>query len=100
MLESVFPSKKREVKKEKENEKPLVKESLDVKNTIAKFLLDQTVGAAFNIPLYFIILGTLKGQSLDYILNAIKTVSNVTDVESIRKLTISNRKAWTSTSQA
>jgi hypothetical protein len=77
-LESNFPSTKPVIKTPKEKAEPAKQEEvLDLKNTILKFLLDQTVGAAFNIPLYFIILGTLKGQSVDHILTAVKRVSSI-----------------------
>ena len=69
------------VKKEKADEGAQVEESLDKKNTLVKFVLDQTVGAAFNIPLYFAILGTLKGQSAEYIINAIKSASDMYGVK-------------------
>jgi hypothetical protein len=78
-LESNFPSTKSAAKMTKEKADASGKaDTLDVKNTIIKFLLDQTIGAAFNIPLYFIILGTLKGQCVDHVLSAIQRVSNVT----------------------
>jgi hypothetical protein len=49
---------------------------LDVKNTVIKFLMDQTVGAAFNIPLFIGIIGMLKRQSMDQILTTIQRVGH------------------------
>lgn len=59
-------------------------ETLDKTNTGIKFILDQTVGAAFNVPLYFAILGALKGQSTTYIINAIKAVCTMPLLEELR----------------
>lgn len=46
-----------------------------MKNTLVKFVLDQTLGAAVNIPLFIGIIGMVKGQSVDTITNNVKTVS-------------------------
>lgn len=93
-LESNFPSTKPVAKKSSENaDKEKAEETLDVKNTIAKFLLDQTVGAAFNIPLYFAILGTLKGQSADHILTSIKKVRDMDTADCNERLTNIRRTA-------
>jgi len=48
------------------------KQVLDVKNTIIKFVMDQTVGAAFNIPLFIGIIGMVKGQSVDRIVSTVQ----------------------------
>jgi protein Mpv17 len=44
-----------------------------VRNTIIKFLLDQTVGAAFNIPLFLVTIGLLQGQNVAQV---VRTVQN------------------------
>jgi protein Mpv17 len=61
--------------KEKKGEEKSSKKDLDVKNTLIKFAIDQTVGAAFNIPLFLAIIGSCRGQSTDQILSAIQNVS-------------------------
>jgi hypothetical protein len=77
-LESAFPStvpaavevpntKEKATSEEK-------KQVLSVKNTLIKFVMDQTIGAAFNIPLFIGIIGMVKGQSVDKINHSIKTV--------------------------
>ncbi|KAE9975510.1 hypothetical protein BLS_002564 [Venturia inaequalis] len=48
------------------------KQVFSVKNTLIKFALDQTLGAAVNIPLFIGIIGMTKGQSLDTITNSVK----------------------------
>jgi protein Mpv17 len=63
------------LKESKENANTVQKEKvLDIKNTVSKFLLDQTVGAAFNIPLFIGIIGMLKGQGGDQIWSGIQRV--------------------------
>lgn len=47
---------------------------LDLKNTLIKFTLDQTVGASFNIPLFLAVIGLCRGQNQDQILSAIQNV--------------------------
>jgi protein Mpv17 len=83
-LESAFPSTKPAVVEKAviskadgktSNVKSVDKQQvLDVKNTALKFLLDQTAGAAFNIPLFIGIIGMLKGQNGDQILAAVRRV--------------------------
>jgi hypothetical protein len=51
------------------------KQVLSIKNTIIKFFMDQTIGAAFNIPLFIGIIGMVKGQSVETITNNVKAVS-------------------------
>jgi len=78
-LESMFPSTKSvtvekptDTKEGNNNVTRVEKEQvLDVKNTIVKFLADQTIGAAFNIPLFIAIIGMLKGQNMDQIVNTV-----------------------------
>lgn len=47
----------------------------DVKNTLIKFAMDQTVGAAINIPLFLVTIGAVKGQGLEQILDTVRRVS-------------------------
>jgi hypothetical protein len=97
-LESKFPSTKVVVKHASEKPRSVhAEETLDKTNTAIKFILDQTVGAAFNVPLYFAILGALKGQSADYIINAIKAVCIMILSERSSKLTTWCRTAGIST---
>ncbi|TLD23530.1 integral membrane protein [Venturia nashicola] len=51
------------------------KKVFSVKNTLIKFALDQTLGAAVNIPLFIVIIGVVKGQSMNTITNNVKAVS-------------------------
>jgi len=76
-LESAFPSTVPaavEVPNTKEKTTSVEKKQvLSVKNTLIKFVMDQTIGAAFNIPLFIGIIGMVKGQSVDKINHSIKT---------------------------
>ena len=49
---------------------------LDVRNTVTKFFLDQSLSATTNTMLFIVVLGLIKGQSIEYIRAAILTVSN------------------------
>lgn len=49
---------------------------LDVRNTAIKFFLDQSLSATTNTMLFIVVLGLIKGQSIEYIRTAISTVSN------------------------
>ncbi|TID16014.1 integral membrane protein [Venturia nashicola] len=51
------------------------KKVFSVKNTLIKFALDQTLGAAVNIPLFIVIIGVVKGRSMNTITNNVKAVS-------------------------
>jgi hypothetical protein len=58
-----------------QSEKPVAKkQGLNVTNTLAKFALDQTIGALINIPLFIGVMGMLKGQSVDQIVNTVQKV--------------------------
>ncbi|QDS70415.1 hypothetical protein FKW77_009508 [Venturia effusa] len=48
------------------------KKVFSVKNTLIKFALDQTLGAAVNIPLFIGIIGMIKGQGVDTIVHNVK----------------------------
>lgn len=78
-LESVFPSSTApaEVKDEKKGSKaPAKKEGgLSVTNTLAKFAMDQTVGAMINIPLFIATIGLTQGKTTEQIINTIRAVS-------------------------
>jgi protein Mpv17 len=50
------------------------KKALSIKNTLIKFFMDQTIGAAFNIPLFIGIIGMVKGQNVETITNNVKVV--------------------------
>lgn len=64
--------------KEKKGEKPKEqKTKLNVTNTFIKFVMDQTVGALINIPMFLAAIGFAKGQSTEHIVNTIKAVSLV-----------------------
>ncbi|KIW09249.1 uncharacterized protein PV09_00173 [Verruconis gallopava] len=77
-LENTFPSKRPSTANQSNShEKANVPEpthdgALHILNTFTKFVLDQTVGALFNIPLFIGIIGALKGQSMEHILGKIQ----------------------------
>jgi len=48
---------------------------LSVRNTAAKFALDQTIGALFNTVAFIAGQGMLRGQSLDWIVAKVRSVS-------------------------
>jgi protein Mpv17 len=77
-LEAWFPSSTPAVveKPTKESsEKPVAKkQGLNITNTLAKFILDQSVGALINIPLFIGVMGMLKGQNVDQIVNTVQEV--------------------------
>ncbi|KAH0840638.1 integral membrane protein, Mpv17/PMP22 family [Fonsecaea pedrosoi] len=64
----------REKKKEKNDGAPSKKEkeSLSVTNTIAKFVLDQTIGASLNTIWFIIMINLLRGEGLSYIIATIQ----------------------------
>jgi protein Mpv17 len=78
LLEGWFPSSTpaaAEKPVKGQSEKPVVKkQGLNVTNTLAKFALDQSIGALINIPLFIGIMGMLKGQSVDQIINTVQEV--------------------------
>jgi hypothetical protein len=88
-LESAFPSSKpapaiAAAKEKQQVGTPAVgeqKKQLDVKNTLVKFGLDQTVGAAFNIPIFISTIGALKGLGWEAIVSNIQRVGCVLSVE-------------------
>ena len=64
--------------KDKKNDEELLRKhgQLDVRNTVIKFFLDQSLSATTNTMLFIVVLGLIKGQSLEYIRGAVSTVSN------------------------
>ena len=50
------------------------KRKIDVKNTVIKFVLDQTLGATFNTVLFIAGIGALKGMGTNKIVESIKKV--------------------------
>ncbi|KIW29182.1 hypothetical protein, variant [Cladophialophora immunda] len=48
------------------------KETLSVTNTVAKFVLDQTIGASLNTIWFIIMINLLRGESLSYIVTTIQ----------------------------
>jgi protein Mpv17 len=86
-LEASFPSNvpaNIEVPNKQEKTTTLeTKQVLSIKNTLIKFFMDQTIGAAFNIPLFIGIIGMVKGQSVETITNNIKAVSRRDEIRLI-----------------
>jgi len=82
-LEDNFPSnpKKKDVaaapeKKNDDNVKgEEEKQTLSVTNTIAKFVLDQSIGAAFNTLLFITMINLFRGAGYDKIVTAVQRVS-------------------------
>ena len=64
--------------KDKTNDGELMRKhgQLDVRNTVIKFFLDQSLSATTNTMLFIVVLGLIKGQSIEYIRAAISTVSS------------------------
>ena len=81
-LEDNFPSnpKKDAAASEKKNGdvKSEEKETLSVTNTIAKFVLDQSIGAAFNTLLSITMINLFRGAGYDKIVAAVQRVSDLT----------------------
>jgi hypothetical protein len=84
VLEKCFPTRtvpnslleQADSKDNKNDEELLLKHGqLDVRNTVIKFVLDQSLSATTNTMLFIVVLGLIKGQSIGYIRGAISTVS-------------------------
>ncbi|KAL1970260.1 hypothetical protein VTN77DRAFT_5420 [Rasamsonia byssochlamydoides] len=74
-LESTFPAFRDEdpqPKKTDEKKDGRKKQKLNIKNTIAKVVLDQTVGAAWNTVLFLTTMGILRGQDSGAVVNSIQ----------------------------
>ena len=73
---TVVPVSEAEAKETKKAGKPVeAKKAVNVQNILIKFVCDQTIGAAFNIPLFLASIGLAKGQGVDQIINTIQKVS-------------------------
>jgi hypothetical protein len=82
-LEATFPGStaapvnEAEAKEKKKAGKPVeAKKAVNVQNILIKFVCDQTIGAAFNIPLFLASIGLAKGQGVDQIISTIQKVSS------------------------
>lgn len=84
LLENCFPTKtvpKQQLEQFKEkdeikNEEILRKHGqLDIRNTVIKFVLDQSLSATTNTVLFIVVLGLIKGQSLEFIEASLYRVS-------------------------
>jgi hypothetical protein len=89
-LENTFPGKKSPATKKEEkvddklgvNGSATVRKAeeslggLSIKNTLAKFCLDQTVGAAGNTLWFIVMINLLRGNSLKFIVETIRKVSS------------------------
>jgi protein Mpv17 len=75
-LEATFPGSKEVPAKEKTKGGQAVeaKKVVNIQNILIKFVCDQTIGAAFNIPLFLASIGLAKGQGVDQILSTIQKV--------------------------
>ncbi len=80
-LEETFPTHPKRAGPEKAGKKEddfLAKDEktpLSVTNTIAKFALDQTLGAAFNTVWFIFMINLLRGQSISHIVTTVQNVS-------------------------
>jgi len=78
-LEATFPGStavavdEAEAKEKKKAGKPVeAKKAVNVQNILIKFVCDQTIGAAFNIPIFLASIGLAKGQGVDQIVSTIQ----------------------------
>jgi len=64
--------------KDKKDDEELLRKhgQLDVRNTVIKFFLDQSLSATTNTMLFIVVFGLIKGQSFEYIRTAVSTVSD------------------------
>jgi hypothetical protein len=80
-LEETFPSNPTragsKIDEKKEDDKPTEDEKagLSIPNTIAKFVLDQTLGAGFNTVWFIVMINLLRGQTFNHILTTVQNVS-------------------------
>ncbi|GES62933.1 integral membrane protein [Aspergillus terreus] len=73
-LEKAFPgSVESERTKSKTDNDKTQKPRLNVKNTVVKITIDQTVGAVWNTVLFIATLGLLRGEAFEAILDQIRT---------------------------
>ncbi|KIW92674.1 uncharacterized protein Z519_06521 [Cladophialophora bantiana CBS 173.52] len=79
-LERNFPTNPKrdnkavDAKEKKDDDKRAAneKETLSITNTIAKFVLDQTIGASLNTIWFIIVINLLRGESLNHIMTSIQ----------------------------
>ncbi|KIV86529.1 hypothetical protein PV11_02136 [Exophiala sideris] len=75
-LEETFPSNPKQdvgvAKKKDDTEKDAGKETFSIANTIAKFLLDQTIGAVGNTLLFIVVLNLMRGAGWSGIVTAVQ----------------------------
>lgn len=76
-LESVFPGftgeKVVSEKEEKQLQPP--KQKLNIQNTMAKIIIDQTIGSAWYTVLFIVTMGALQGQQYEVIQRQVQGVS-------------------------
>lgn len=84
VLEHRFPSRTVPQKrleqlraKDKSSDEELLRThgQLDIRNTVTKFVLDQSLSATTNTVLFIVVLGLIKGQSFEYIEASLYRVS-------------------------
>lgn len=56
-------------------DKPVTKPVRSNRNTVAKIVLDQTLGATFNVVLFIALMGALKGAPMNQTLGKVQRVS-------------------------
>jgi protein Mpv17 len=107
-LEDTFPGStaipvdEAEAKEKKKAGKPVeVKKAVNIQNILIKFVCDQTIGAAFNIPIFLASIGLAKGQGVDQIVSTIQKVSTsscdehvLTDAQDALSIYIAGAKLW------
>ena len=85
VLEKCFPTRtvpksflKQAYAKDKKNDEEFLRKygQLDVRNTVIKFFLDQSLSATTNTMLFIVVLRMIKGQSIEHIREAVSTVSD------------------------
>lgn len=83
LLENCFPTRtipRKQLEqlgaKDKVNDEELLRKhsQLDIRNTVVKFVLDQSLSATTNTMLFIVVLGLIKGQSLEYIEDSVYKV--------------------------
>lgn len=74
--------------KDKRNDEELLRSHgrLNIRNTIAKFVLDQSLSATTNTVLFIVVLGLIRGQSWEYIEGSLYRVSVAAKRFQIRNL--------------
>lgn len=86
-LEETFPSHPARVGSATTGKKQDEKASLSIPNTIAKFALDQSLGASFNTLWFIVMINLLRGESFSHIVTIAQTVSCVQSASIVSLLT-------------